>query len=100
MGKQKRAKRKQKGPKIKQKRPKRKQKRAKKKQKRAKRKQKRAKRKQSHMIVKVTQEIHGMERKYSKCFPKDDCKCQNVEKELDDHAKALHASGKAKVKYE
>merc|ERR1712039_1062401 len=52
------------------------------------------------MIVKVTNKIHSMERKYSKCFPKDDCKCQNIEKELDDHAKALHSSGKVKVECE
>jgi len=52
------------------------------------------------MIIKVTQEIHGMERKYLKCFSKDDCKCQNIEKELDDHAKALHSSDSVKVECE
>merc|ERR1712113_68878 len=47
------------------------------------------------MLVKLTNSVHGINRNYSKCFPKTQCKCANIEKELNDNA--AHMPG-AKVK--
>merc|ERR1712079_211497 len=47
------------------------------------------------MLVKVTNTVHGISRDYSKCFPKTQCQCANIEKEL--NGDAAHMPG-AKVK--
>merc|ERR1712187_368785 len=49
------------------------------------------------MLVKLTNSVHGINRNYSKCFPQTQCKCANIEKELNDNA--AHMPG-AKVKVE
>mmetsp|Transcript_56309 Transcript_56309/g.158711 ORF Transcript_56309/g.158711 Transcript_56309/m.158711 type:complete len:274 (+) Transcript_56309:812-1633(+) len=45
------------------------------------------------MTVNMTKEVHGFEVLRSKCFPKD-CKCENIQKDMDDHAAALHLTAK------
>merc|ERR1711920_376586 len=46
------------------------------------------------MVVKLTNTKHGIDRKYSKCFPKDESSAKTSKKELKDYAKTIGSTAK------
>merc|ERR1712129_72013 len=52
------------------------------------------------LTVLLNRSVHDMNHILSKCFPGEECKCENIKKELEDNAKTIHDKATVEVSCE